>query len=48
MAKEWTIKVTGPHCGTITLHAMTWAQASAEKERLASNRHARTVEIVRA
>jgi len=48
MTKEWTLRITGPHCGTITLHAMTYAEATAEADRLSSNRYARTIEIVRA
>jgi hypothetical protein len=48
MTKEWTLRITGPHCGTITIHPMTYAEAEAEKARLSGNRHARTVEIVRA
>lgn len=48
MDKEWTLRITGPHCGTITLHAMTYAEAQAEATRLAGNRHARVIEIVRA
>ena len=46
--REYTIKVTGPHCGTITLHLMTYAEALVEQKRLEANRHARIVEIVRA
>jgi hypothetical protein len=47
MEKEWSIQVTGPHCGTVTFPGFTWDEAQAEADRLRSNRHARVVEIVR-
>lgn len=47
--REWTIRVTGPHCGTILVGGtMTYPEAEAKVAEIKKNRHAREVEIVRA
>jgi len=49
MEREYRIKITGPHCGTIeTAARFTWAEAQAELVRLSKNRHVRHAEIVQA